>query len=255
MNFQQELNKAKQIARLSGKIILEYFDKDQETQQKDDGSPVTKADVLVNELVIKELQRAFPKDGIVCEEKSTTEHGQGRIWLCDPIDGTAGYVWGIPTAMFSLALVIDGEPTLGVTYDAFLDRLYEGVKDHGSYCNGVKLEVSKKGLNKGHVAITASVEKIRTHKYIPKLQAAGAFLPVFSGAVYKSCLVAKGKFEGYIEYGVSTYDIAAIQMIVEEAGGKVTNLKGKRLDYSAPFKGAIVSNTLVHDKLVEAINN
>ena len=254
MDFQKELNKAKEIARLSGKIIVEYFDADQQTRLKEDMSPVTKADILVNELVIKELQKAFPEDGIIGEEKSTTEHGRGRIWLCDPIDGTVGYVWGTPTAMFSLALVIDGEPVLGVAYDPFLDRLYEGVINRGSYCNGAKLEVSKRDLNGGHVAITASVDKIMTHEYIPKLQAAGAYLPVFSGAVYKSCLVARGKFEGYIEYGVGTHDMAAVQVIVEEAGGVITNLKGERLDYGKPFQGAIVSNKLVHEKLVKMIN-
>ena len=254
MDFQNELIKAKEIAHLSGKIILEYFDADQETQIKADLSPVTKADLLVNELVIKELQLSFPNDGIVGEERSTAELGQGRIWLCDPIDGTAGYVWGTPTAMFSLALVIDGVPVLGVAYDPFLDRLYEGVKGNGSFCNGVKLKVSAKDLLGGQIAITSNVEKIKTHGYIPILQAAGAYLPIFSGAVYKSCLVARSKFEGYIEFGVGTHDMAAVQVIVEEAGGLVTGLKGERLDYAKPFKGAVVSNNLIHPKLIEAIN-
>lgn len=254
MDFQKELEAAKEIARLSGEIILKYFDADQQTQMKGDNSPVTKADILVNELVIEKLQAAFPEDGIVGEEKSTTELNNGRVWLCDPIDGTVGYVWGTPTAMFSLALVIEGRPVLGVTYDAFLDRLYEGVAGQGSYCNGNKLQVSNKSLQGGHVAITSSVEKIKEHKYVPKLQEAGAFLPVFSGAVYKSCLVARGKFEGYIEYGVGTHDMAAVQVLVEEAGGKITNLKGEDLYYGAPFKGAIVSNGLVHSELVEIVN-
>lgn len=253
MEFQKELDEAKKIARLSGKIILEYFDADQNTQFKNDDSPVTKADVLVNELIIERLSKLFPKDAIVGEEKSISELSNDRTWLCDPIDGTVGYVWGTPTAMFSLALVIEGKPVLGVTYDAFLDRLYEGVVGQGSFCNGVRLKVSDHSLERGHVAITSSVEKIKTHKYIPKLQAAGAFLPVFSGAVYKSCLVAKGKFEGYIEYGVGTHDMAAVQVLIREAGGKITDLEGKDLYYGTPFKGAIVSNGIVHEELVEMV--
>jgi fructose-1,6-bisphosphatase/inositol monophosphatase family enzyme len=218
-------------------------------------SPVTKADVLVNEHVIKELSKSFPKDGIIGEEQSTTTYGSGRKWLCDPIDGTKGYVWGTPTAMFSLALVVDGTPVLGVVYDAFLKRMYEGVIGNGSFCNEVMLKVSNKELKGGHVAITSNVTKIRALEYVSKLQEAGAYLPVFSGAVYKSCLVGRGKFEGYVESAVGAHDMAAVQVIIEEAGGKITGLDGKRLDYSKPFSGAITSNGKVHEELVAIVNH
>jgi fructose-1,6-bisphosphatase/inositol monophosphatase family enzyme len=254
MKYAKELAEAKRIATAAGEIILQYFDGEQDLQRKDDDSPVTKADILVNELVISELERSFPEDGIIGEEKSTTEYGLGRKWLCDPIDGTVGFVWGTPTAMFSLALVVDGKPVVGVVYDTFLKRMYEGVVGQGSFCNGVQLKVSDKELAGGHVAITASVTKIRNLTYVAELQKAGAHLPIFSGAVYKSSLVAKGKFEGYIEAGVGAHDMAAVQVIVEEAGGKITGQDGKELDYSKPFKGAIVSNGTVHQKLVEIVN-
>lgn len=255
MKFQKELEEAKKIARLSGEIMLRYFDADQNTKFKDDDTPVTKADVLVNELVIERLNKAFPEDGIVGEEKSTTKLSKNRIWICDPIDGTIGYVWGTPTAMFSLALVIDGKPVVGVTYDPFLDRLYEGVVGQGSFCNGVRLQVSNKKLYRGQIAVTSNIEKLKSHTYISKLQEAGAFMPVFSGAIYKSCLVAKGKFEGYIETAVGNHDMAAVQVLIEEAGGKVTGLKGEDLYYDLPFKGAVVSNELVHDELVKMLED
>jgi len=255
MNYSKELTVAKRIALRAGEIILEYFDGDQDMQKKEDGSPVTKADILVNELVITELSKSFPEDGIIGEEKSTTDYGLGRKWLCDPIDGTVGFVWGTPTAMFSLALVIDGVPVLGIAYDAFLKRMYEGVVEQGSFCNAVKLQVSEKELPGGHVAVTSDVTKIRSIAYVEKLQKAGAYLPVFSGAVYKSCLIARGKFEGYIEDGVGAHDMAAMQVIVGEAGGKITGIHGNRLDYSKPFKGAIVSNGKIHAELVKIVSD
>lgn len=254
MEYSKEITEAKRIALAAGEIILKYFDGEQGVLTKDDDSPVTKADILVNELVITELSESFPEDGIIGEEKSTTEYGVGRKWLCDPIDGTVGYVWGTPTAMFSLALVVNGKPVLGVVYDAFLKRMYEGFVGGGSFCNGVKLKVSEKHLKGGHVAITSDVAKIKTLEYISNLQELGAYLPVFSGAVYKSCLVARGKFEGYIESGVGAHDMAAVQVIVEEAGGKITGMKGERLDYNKPFKGAIVSNGKVHEELIRVVN-
>ena len=255
MKYQEELKEAKKIALSAGEIILKYFDSDQGVQIKSDDSPVTKADILVNQLVITELAKSFPDDGIIGEEKSTTEYGNGRKWFCDPIDGTVGFIWGTPTAMFSLALVIEGKPVMGVVYDPFLKRMYEGVVGEGSSCNGVNLSVSEKDIEGSHVAITSSVDRIRKLEYIQRLQEAGAYMPVFSGAVYKACLVARGKFEGYIESGVGAHDMAAVQVIVEEAGGRVTGLNGEALDYSKPFKGAIVSNIIIHDKLVKIVNN
>ena len=253
MKYQKEILVAKEIALEAGKIILKYFDADQQVQIKEDQSPVTKADILINAYVIEQLEKSFPKDGVIGEEKSNTEYGLGRKWFCDPIDGTAGYVWGTPTAMFSLALVVDGRPVLGVVYDAFLGRLYVGVKGEGVWCNDVELKVSDKELRGGHVAITSGVTKLINLEYLPRLQASGAHLPVFSGAVYKSCLIARGKFEGYIEGSVGAHDMAAVQVFVEEAGGKITDLKGGDLDYSKPFEGAIVSNGKVHGELVEIV--
>ena len=254
MEYTKELEVAKKIAKLAGEIMLKYFDGEQGVVMKDDKSPVTKADMEINDLVIEELEKIFPEDGIVGEEKSTASYGQGRRWICDPLDGTAGYTWGIPTAMFSLGLAIDGRPVLGVVYDPFLDRLYEGVSEQGSFCNGVKLQVSDNNLEDGKVAVTSNPVKIKNLKYIDEFDNKGTQLRTLNGAVYKSCLVAKGKFEGYVEHGVGPHDMIAVQVIIEEAGGKVTGVKGETLDYSVPFKGAIVSNGKVHNEIVEIVN-
>ena len=254
-DYSKELKVAKKLALRAGKIMLKYFDTDQQVQLKTDNSPVTIADQLINSMVIEGLSKEFPEDGVIGEEESTSGYGKGRKWFCDPIDGTVGYIWGTPTAMFSLALVIDGEPALGVTYDPFLKRIYEGVRGRGSYCNGKRLHVSTNDLNKSTVAVTGSARMVPKLPYIPELTKLGAHLASFSGAVYKSCLVAKGKFVGYIEYGVNGDDIAAVHVIVEEAGGKVTGLRGEKLDYIRPFEGGIISNGKVHGQLVELIND
>lgn len=255
MKYENELTEAKRIAVSAGEIILKYFDSDQGVETKEDNSPVTKADILINDLVIEELSKSFPNDGIIGEEKSTAEYGLGRKWFCDPIDGTTGFIWGTPTAMFSLALVIDGVPVLGVAYDPFLNRIYTGISGEGSFCNDIPLQVSTKDLLGGHVAITSNPIRIKSLSYVEKFIEVGAHLPVFSGAVYKSCLVARGKFEGYIESGLGAHDMAAVQVIVEEAGGKITGIAGNKLDYSKPFKGAIVSNKIVHEEVVKIVNN
>ena len=253
--YQEELRIGKEIAAKAGAIMLHYFDIDQRVEKKSDNTVVTIADKSINRMVIEELSKAFPKDGIIGEEESTSAYGLGRKWFCDPIDGTAGYTWGTPTAMFSLALVIDGIPVLGLAYDPFLKRLYESVRGNGSYCNGERIQVSQKDLTNGIVAVSGSVKLIPKLPYLDSLLKAGSRLATFSGAVYKSCLVAKGKIVAYVEHGLNPHDLAAVQVIVEEAGGKVTGLKGEELDYSQPFEGGIVSNGKVHDTLVKLVND
>jgi fructose-1,6-bisphosphatase/inositol monophosphatase family enzyme len=157
--------------------------------------------------------------------------------------------------MFSLGLVIDGKSVLGVVYDPFLKRMYEGMKGKGSYCDGKRLHVSKSDLANGIIAVSGSARRIQKLQYIVEINKLGASLATFSGGVYKACLVARGRFVGYVEHGINAHDLAAAQVIVEEAGGKITGLKGNVLDYSQPFKDAIVSNGKVHDQLVKLVND
>jgi fructose-1,6-bisphosphatase/inositol monophosphatase family enzyme len=255
MEFDRELQIAKVLALQAGEIMLAHFDGDQQVEIKKDNTPVTIADKLINDLVIEGLSKEFPDDGIIGEEKSTAEYGMGRKWLCDPIDGTKAYVCGVPTSMFSLGLVIDGRPVLGVAYDPFLKKLYRAVVGEGSFCNDKKLQVSSLPLKGSIVAVTSTAEKMKTLPYIDTLQKEGARLASFSGALYKGTLVARGKFSAYLEGGVNAHDMAALELFVTEAGGKVTSLAGKQLDYSKPFKGAIVSNGVVHQKIVELVNS
>src|SRR5665213_902131 len=195
-DYSQELAIAKEIARQAGTVMLRYFDTEKETTIKVDGSPVTIADKQINHLVIEELQKHFD-DGIVGEEESTAEYGAGRRWICDPIDGTKGYILGVPTAMFSLGLVEDGSPVLGVAYDPFLDRLYSGMRGSGSYCNETRLAVSTKEIRSEYVALTSNPKRLaRYGECIDRLIQTGAEITSFNGSVYKMCMVARGSLVG-----------------------------------------------------------
>ncbi len=249
--YKNELKVVNDIALEAGNIMLEYFDNDLQIETKEDKSSVTIADKLINSLVIKKLAEAFPQDGVIGEEESTSEYGMGRKWICDPIDGTAGYIIGTPTAMFSLALVVDGRPVLGVAYDPFLKKMYVGMKDFQSECNGKKLQVSKLTLQEGMLGVTGSVKRLTQSSYFQKLLDDKVKLACFSGAVYKACLITRGRLVGHIEPGANAHDLAAIHSILEGAGGKITSVDGGELDYSKPFKGGIMSNGVVHDKLIE----
>lgn len=252
-DYQKELTVAKDIAKRAGAVMLQYFNGGQQAERKEDGSLVTIADKEINRLVIQELTKHFD-DIIIGEEESTGDYGAGRRWFCDPVDGTRAFALGIPTATFSLGLVVEGVPVLGVVYSPFLNRLYEAIKGQGSYCNGMQLHVSKKELAGEYVAITSSIKKIMERPlYIDKLLEQKARLTTLNGAVYKACLVAQGKLVGYVGERVKPHDIAAAEVIVEESDGKVTDYDGNKPDYRKPFKSVIISNGIVHEKLIECI--
>ena len=253
--YKKELDFAIKIAKQAGEIMLKYFDIEQSVEFKSDNTPVTIADKEINTLVIEGLRESFPKDSIIGEEESATVNSSGRNWFCDPIDGTSAFVCNIPTAMFSLALIVDGKPVVGVVYDPFLNRLYTSVVGEKSYCNGEMISVNDTHLENGTVAVTGNVKSILSSSYIKRLTESGIRTISFSGGVYKGCLVAKGKLTAYVEHTLNAYDIAAVHLIVENAGGKVTAFDGKVLDYSKQFKGAIISNGKVHVRLVGLCND
>lgn len=254
-SFEKELDVAKQIAQKAGEIMLQYFDGDQQTETKKDGSPVTIADKLINSMVIEELQKVFPDDVVIGEEESTGDYGMGRRWFCDPIDGTKAYTWGTPTAMFSLGLVVDGKPVVGVTYEPVGNKLYWASKDGGAFCNDRPFYVNSQNLQNGILGTISSQYRIRREaNYFDALLDMKVNMAAFSGAVAKCVRVAEGRFVGYIEEFVNAHDMAASDVIITEAGGRVTDLQGNQYDYSKPFKGTIVSNGIVHDELVKIVN-
>jgi len=249
--FTTELETAVAIAREAGVIMLKYFEEGQELQYKADNTHVTIADKLINSLVIERLSKIFPEDGIIGEEESTSDYGMGRKCICAPIDRTAAYSKSIPTAMFSLALVIDGKPVVGVAFDPFLNKMYTAITGEKSMCNGKELNVSNEDLTTGTVAVTGGIKVLPKREHFLRMVEDKVRVTTFSGSVYKCCLVSRGKLAGYVENGVSNHDVAATFLIVHGAGGKMTALDGTELDFSKPFKGVIASNGVVHQKIVE----
>ena len=138
--MKEYLEFAKEIAKEARSIIKKYFNEDNNSNYKGDKTIVTKADIEINDLLIEKVKEKYPEHSVDGEEN---QFGKSKyVWVCDPIDGTAMYARHIPTAVFSLALVVDGVSTVGVVYDVFTDSLYTAIKGEGAYCNSKKISVS-----------------------------------------------------------------------------------------------------------------
>jgi len=256
--MEEYLEFAKSLAEESAVIALKYFSFETEVIMKSDFSPVTEADKLVNDLVIERVNSSFPEHSILGEEKSNIKENSKYIWVCDPIDGTMPFANGLPIFTFSLALVdqSNGQPILGIVNDPIMKNMYWAYKDGGAYRNGEKISVNKnetlfntylntEGSGKSMGFSNLPVLKLLSEKKCNVLQ--------LLSVVYGSIQIANGKFTGTVFYGPYAHDVAALKIIIEEAGGKVTDLNGEERRYDQEGLGFIASNGLVHGELLECV--
>ena len=143
--MEEYLEFAKDIAFHAGKIMVKYFNQNNGASYKGDRTIVTIADTEINSYLIKKVKERYPEHSVDGEEE---QFGNSHfVWVCDPVDGTAMYARHIPVAVFSLALVVDGVPNVGVVYDPFTDNLYTAIKGRGAYKNGEKIFVNNYTLD------------------------------------------------------------------------------------------------------------
>jgi len=245
---------AKDFAKKAGEIMLEHFGLGMTKEWKsENNTPVTDADLLINSLLIKEIKNRWPEHSVKGEEESNINEQSEYTWVCDPIDGTIPFSHGVPICMFSLALTKNGKSILGVTYDPFGDRLFFASQNEGAYLNNEKISVSKISNFEGVVAeyemfktARFDINKLAEHLCIEK----DVKLVKMASIIYPSCLVAAGEFGFTIFPHNTAHDAAAVKIIVEEAGGKVTDLFGNEQRYDQDIQGVIVSNGVLHDELV-----
>lgn len=253
--FQKELNFAVRIAKYAGKIMLKYLSNNNSFHYKSDNSIVTQADTEINAYLIEQARKYFPTYAVDGEEE---KFGKSTfVWVCDPIDGTAMFASRIPVAVFSLALVIEGKSQLGVVYDPFMKKLYTAVVGNGAYLNGKKISVNRYQWGDKETIIGFDMVPYSEWNFYEILKDNWKKSNYVSiGSCIRSCMcVAEGGFTAHLFCGSKgkNCDIAAVKVIVEEAGGKVTDIFGNEQDYDKDIKGALVTNGASHDEILMKI--
>ena len=250
------------FAKKAGAVMKKYFAIGVAKKYKVDenNSPVTAADLEINSALIDAIREAYPTHSILAEEESFfTEPRGDYLWICDPLDGTRPFAMGIPVSVFSLALTKDGESLLGVIYDPFTDRMFVAEKGKGATMNGVPIHVTDRKTLKGS---QGDVEFTRKGKYdildLPRFLLSEhdvTSIAKIPSIVYVSAMVAVGQLDFVVFPMTTAHDIAAVKVIVEEAGGKVTSMMGneQRYDYDNTIDGALVTNGHIHEELLKAV--
>src|SRR5207253_6174603 len=192
---------------------------------------VTEMDERAEELIVGRLASAFPDDTILAAERGAAPGRSGRRWIVDPLDGTTNYAHGLPVFSVAIALEVDRRIALGVAYDPSVDELYVAERGRGATVNDEPLAVSPTTSLEASLLATGFPYNIRETDD-NNLREYAAFSARAQGArrlgsaVLYLAWVAAGRFDGYWELRVGSWDVAAGSLLVEEAGGRVTALDG-----------------------------
>jgi myo-inositol-1(or 4)-monophosphatase len=234
-DVQEPVRVAIAAATEAGRLLKRRFRTGVAVQMKGVADIVTATDLEAQALVVRRLRRAFPDHGILAEEDLDAAPEAEWRWILDPLDGTKNFAHGIPNFCVSIAAEHRGRVMVGVVCDPMHDELFVGVRRQGAWCNGRPIRVS--GVRELGLAFVATGCPHRVGKYVKSVALTfGRFCARTLGVRDRGagaldlCYVACGRLDGYWEIDQSPWDIAAGGLIVEEAGGRMSNFHGGPFD-------------------------
>jgi myo-inositol-1(or 4)-monophosphatase len=255
-----ELRLAVAAARAGGAVLMKRLraGADQEVGYKDArANLVTAADREAQRAVTATILATFPQHLVNGEEGTAGNPSSNHVWYVDPLDGTTNYAHGVPFFCVSVALRADGRTVAGAVFDPLHDELYAAGSEGGATLNGAPLRVSETAtLNRSLVvaqAQTVDPDEIRAYaRLVERLMSVAGGVRSFGSPALTLCAIAAGRIEAYCEYTMDAWDIAAGQLILEQAGGRLTLFDG-RPHQSAERADVVASNGHVHAELITAL--
>lgn len=253
---QNMLHFAKNLAREAGKILREHMGRNFEIHHKGQIDLVTEVDLLSEKFIREQIANHYPKHQVLAEEGGLSERSSAYRWIIDPLDGTTNYAHGYPCFCVSIALEYEGAVVIGVVYDPIRDELFVAESGHGATLNERPLQVSCVSQLDKALLVTGFPYNVRTSPQ-KNLDNFSRFLDVAQAvrrdgsAALDLCYVAAGRFDGFWELNLASWDMAAGSLIVTEAGGQVTSFNGSPFDYYVPE--VLASNGLIHAEMMAVL--
>lgn len=244
----------------AGELLLQNFGKQHELEYKEEGKyrnypqAVTKIDKLVEEYIVDKIRDKFSGHHIFTEETPEKFVSDGYTWIIDPIDGTTHFSRGIPLFSISIAVQYNKEVICGAVYAPYLKNLYFAEKGNGAECDGKRICVSKIGSLHQALVITSVYQSYKINnleKQFNSIINSIKNIRMFASSALDMCYVASGKAEARIFSNTEIWDHAAAALVVEEAGGKVTDWQGKKWTYET--ESLLVSNNIIHNDVLKLL--
>jgi myo-inositol-1(or 4)-monophosphatase len=249
------LDFAIELARAGGDVLKHYMSREKQVELKSRANLVTIADKESEARVIQRIKERFPAHAILAEESGPSGSGEGK-WIIDPLDGTTNFAHQYPFFCVSVAFEQHGEILCGAVYDPLRDEMFSAARGIGAFVNGQQIRVSDTEKLGSALIMTGFPYGVR-EKIRLAMSQFEAFI-IESQAVRRGgsaaldlCYVALGRCDGFWELDLHPWDTAAGQVILEEAGGRVTDFKGN--PFSVYGKEILASNTRIHGEMISVL--
>ncbi len=247
---------AKNLARRAGRLLAEKVTRNNQIYYKGAIDLVTEADKMSEELILTEIRRQYPDHGILSEESAVKNEQATLRWIIDPLDGTTNFAHGFPFFCVSIALEKERAVELGVIYDPTREDLFFAERSGGAYLNGKKLHVSSVSDLSRSLLATGFPYDIRVSpdnnlNYFNSMATKAQAIRRAGAAALDLAYLAAGRFDGFWELKLKPWDTAAGCLLVEEAGGAVSDMKGEKWNLLSP--GLVASNGLIQGQMLEVM--
>lgn len=260
MNLQNITLKVAAVVDDAGKFIqkeLKHFDKSKIEHKAHVSDLVSYVDKEAEKILVDGLRRILPEAGFITEEETVKQENKSLMWLIDPLDGTTNFLHQVPLFSTSVGLMEDGKMVSGVILDTNRDECFYGYKGGGAWCNDDRIHVSQpKSLQECMIATGIpfyNFEKLDAYIDILKILMKNSHgLRRCGSAAIDMAWVAAGRFDAYFEYNIQSYDIAAGCIILQEAGGKVSDFKAGK-DYIFGRNIIATCGDTIHEELQQII--
>ncbi len=241
-------------ARRGGRLLMQKFGKVLEVRHKGAVDLVTDADRAAEVAIVEVLRGTFPRHDILAEESDYGRVESDYRWIIDPLDGTTNYAHGFPWFAVSIALEVRGEIKVGVVYNPFHQEMFVAEKGKGAFLNEIQIRVSPvKKLDEALLATGFPYDRkespVNNFDHFVNFQMAAQGCRRAGAASLDLAYVAAGRLDGYWEMKLKPWDVAAGKLLVEEAGGRITDMGGAPFDIYG--QECLANNALIHDAMIQ----
>ena len=241
-----------EIAREAGTLLMSYFHQHVKIEYKGEADLVTIADRASEKLIRERIRSLWPAHDILGEEEGLIDTGSDYRWYVDPLDGTTNFAHGFPVFCVSMALDYKGRRIAGVVYDPTRDEMFAAEQGSGAYLNQQRIHVSKVA-NLAEALVATGFPSHKRHKnpniyFYHQITLRTHGVRRAGSAALDLCCVASGRFDGFWEFNLNPWDTAAGVLLVEEAGGRVTDFHGGPFPINS--RETLASNDLLHPALM-----
>lgn len=257
MDFNEILQVAREAASIAGDYLKKNYGKQTGLEYKGEIDLVTANDKESQDIIYNIIKKQFPQHSILGEEDLSVQLEKESLWVIDPIDGTTNFARSLPMFCVSIGFQAEGKSQVGVVYVPLLDEMFYAIRGNGAFLNDKQIHVSKEtDLGKSLLATGFPYDRreseINNVNHFNKFILRALGIRRMGSAAIDLCYTAAGRFDGFWELKLHPWDTAAASLILEEAGGKITDFSNN--PFQTEMKQCLATNNLIHSKMLDVLN-